>query len=211
MVLAASGIVWLPSGTKPADRVPTSELRLDVPDGPGQPGPTPNGNGRGDNGPNATVSLDATLYLPERTPAPAVLLAHGFGGSKVSVDADARDLAVRGYVVLAWSARGFGASTGRIALNSPDAEVADGSRLLDDLATRPEVLLDGPGDPRAGVTGASYGGALSLLLAGYDRRVDAIAPLITWNDLGQALFPNCLLYTSPSPRDISGSRMPSSA
>ena len=25
------------------------------------------------------------------------------------------------------------------------------------------------------------------------------------------LFNNCLLYTSPSPRDISGSRMPSSA
>ena len=26
-----------------------------------------------------------------------------------------------------------------------------------------------------------------------------------------ALYTNCLLYTSPSPRDISGSRMPSSA
>ena len=25
------------------------------------------------------------------------------------------------------------------------------------------------------------------------------------------VYPNCLLYTSPSPRDISGSRMPSSA
>ena len=29
--------------------------------------------------------------------------------------------------------------------------------------------------------------------------------------LQMALFENCLLYTSPSPRDISGSRMPSSA
>ena len=29
--------------------------------------------------------------------------------------------------------------------------------------------------------------------------------------LESALFYNCLLYTSPSPRDISGSRMPSSA
>ena len=28
---------------------------------------------------------------------------------------------------------------------------------------------------------------------------------------GYLLLPNCLLYTSPSPRDISGSRMPSSA
>ncbi len=187
MVLGAGGFVWLRSGPTPSDRVPITDFRLDVPAGPGQPG----------TGPNDTVSLDATLYLPERTPAPAVLLAHGFGGSKASVDADARDLAVRGYVVLAWSARGFGGSTGRIALNSPTAEVADGSRLLDYLATRPEVLLDGPGDPRAGVTGASYGGALSLLLAGYDRRVDAIAPLITWNDLGQALFPNAAAGVAP--------------
>ncbi|MBC8091605.1 MAG: dienelactone hydrolase family protein, partial [Pseudonocardia sp.] len=49
------------------------------------------------------VSLDTTLYLPEVTPAPAVLIAHGFGGTKASVDADARELAERGYVALAWS------------------------------------------------------------------------------------------------------------
>src|SRR5688500_3944644 len=138
----------------------------------------------------AGVELDTTLYLPSTTPAPAVLVAHGFGGSKTSADADALDLADRGFVVLAWSARGFGASTGQIALNAPDAEVADARMLVDWLATRPEVVLDGPGDPRVGVTGGSYGGALALLLAGYDQRVDALAPVITWNDLGQALFPN---------------------
>jgi len=124
------------------------EFQLSVPGGPGQPGP---------------VSLDAALYLPARTPAPAVLVAHGFGGSKASVDADARDLADRGFVALTWSARGFGRSTGQIALDSPDYEVADASRLIDYLATRPEVRLDGPGDPRVGVTGGSYGGALALL------------------------------------------------
>ncbi|WP_181783549.1 ABC transporter ATP-binding protein, partial [Pseudonocardia pini] len=59
---------------------------------------------------------------------------------------------------------------------------------------------DGPGDPRVGVTGASYGGGLSLLLAGYDRRVDSIAPVITWNDLNQALFPNAAA-TGPLPED----------
>ena len=32
------------------------------------------------------------------------------------------------------------------------------------------MVQDGPGDPRVGVTGGSYGGALALLLAGYDRR-----------------------------------------
>ncbi|MGY5883748.1 alpha/beta fold hydrolase [Modestobacter lacusdianchii] len=140
------------------------------------------------------VELDTTLYVPASAtaeePAPAVLLAHGFGGSKESVATDARDLAGRGYVVLAWSARGFGASTGQIGLDDPRYEVADVSTLLDVLAERDDVLLDAPGDPRAGVAGASYGGALSLLAAAYDQRVDAIAPQITWNSLTTAFFPD---------------------
>jgi ABC-2 type transport system ATP-binding protein len=136
------------------------------------------------------VQLDATVYRPAVTPAPAVLIAHGFGGSKDSVSAEATALTRRGFIVLAWTARGFGASTGQIALDSPDYEVADARALVDWLAKRSDVVHDAPGDPRVGVTGASYGGALALLLAGTDRRVDALAPEITWNDLAQALFPN---------------------
>ncbi len=136
------------------------------------------------------VQLDSTMYVPERTPAPAVLLPHGFGGDKNSVTREASELAERGFVVLTYSARGFGRSTGQIALNDPDREIADASQLVDYLAGRPEVLLDEDGDPRVGVTGASYGGAVALLLAGTDDRVDAIAPVMTYNDLGQALLPN---------------------
>ncbi|HWM56863.1 MAG TPA: alpha/beta fold hydrolase [Pseudonocardia sp.] len=162
--------------------VRTEVQRIAVPGGPGTA---------------ASIELDSTLYLPETTPAPAVLVAHGFGGSKDSVDADAKDLARRGFVVLAWSARGFGTSGGQIALNSPDYEVADARALVDWLGARAEVVQDGPGDPRVGVTGGSYGGGLALLLAGYDRRLDALAPVITWNDLGQALFPNAATPTAP--------------
>ncbi len=82
--------------------------------------------------------------------------------------------------------------TGQIALDSLDYEVPDARALVDWLAKRPDVTQDGPGDPRVGVTGASYGGALSLMLAGTDPRIDAAVPLITWNDLSQALFPNYL-------------------
>ncbi|MFI2504541.1 alpha/beta fold hydrolase [Streptomyces sp. NPDC018972] len=121
---------------------------------------------------------------------PAVLLGHGFGGSKDDVREQAEDLARDGYAVLTWSARGFGGSTGRIGLNDPDGEVADVSRLIDWLADRPEVELDEDGDPRVGMAGGSYGGAIALLGAGYDDRVDAIAPAITYFDLADALFPN---------------------
>ncbi|MFI2423408.1 alpha/beta fold hydrolase [Streptomyces sp. NPDC018955] len=121
---------------------------------------------------------------------PAVLLGHGFGGSKDDVREQAEDLARDGYAVLTWSARGFGGSTGKIGLNDPDGEVADVSRLIDWLAERPEVELDEDGDPRVGMAGGSYGGAIALLGAGYDDRVDAIAPAITYFDLAEALFPN---------------------
>ncbi|MDQ3786550.1 MAG: alpha/beta hydrolase, partial [Actinomycetota bacterium] len=174
VLVAAGGLVWLNSGDDPAE-VHVRELTLTGAQGPGDPAP---------------VKLDATLYLPEQTPAPAVIVAHGFGGSKKSVDGDARELAQRGFVVLAYSARGFGRSEGRIGLNSPRYEVADASKLVDWLGERPEVTQDGDGDPKVGVTGGSYGGSLSLLLAGTDERVDALVPTITYNDLSQALLPN---------------------
>ncbi len=140
---------------------------------------------------DTAVELDTTLFLPDAAePSPAVVLAHGFGGSKDSVAEDAEDLAERGYVVLTFSARGFGESTGQISLDDPRYEVADLSALIDVLAERDDVAQDGEGDPRVGVTGSSYGGALALLGAAYDERIDAIVPQITWNSLSAALFPS---------------------
>ncbi|MFY9219344.1 MAG: alpha/beta fold hydrolase [Candidatus Nanopelagicales bacterium] len=135
------------------------------------------------------VTIEADIYLPEQTPAPAVVLAHGFGGSKTSVAEDAQFMVDQGFVVVAYSARGFGASTGSISLNAPDYEVADASRIIDYLAESDAVIQDSPGDPRVGFAGGSYGGALSLMVAGYDPRVDAIAADITWNNLQTSLFP----------------------
>lgn len=139
------------------------------------------------------VELDTTLWLPDDASAdrkvPAVLLAHGFGGTKDSVRSDAEDFVSRGYAVLTWTARGFGRSGGEIHLDHPDYEIRDAQRLLDRLAQRPEVRTDAAGDPRVGVVGGSYGGGLALLLAAQDQRVDAIVPMITWNDLSRAFLP----------------------
>ncbi|WP_281895253.1 alpha/beta fold hydrolase [Phytohabitans aurantiacus] len=144
-------------------------------------------------GPNGDepVDLDTTLYLPADAdgPVPAVLMPHGFGGTKQSVAADAKDLAELGYAVLAYTARGFGRSGGQVHLDNPDYEVRDAQRLLDWLAARPEVSKDASNDPKVGVVGGSYGGALALLLAAQDQRVDAIVPMITWNDLSRSFLP----------------------
>ncbi|MGY1653556.1 alpha/beta fold hydrolase [Geodermatophilus sp. SYSU D01119] len=176
LLVTGTVLVSLPGTAAAAEDVRTEDARV------------PSGSGAD------AVELDTTLYLPASAtadaPAPAVVLAHGFGGSKRSVADDAQDLAGRGFVVLTYSARGFGESTGQIGLDDPRYEVADLSTLLDLLAGRDDVLLDGDGDPRVGVAGASYGGALALLGAAYDDRVDAIAPQITWNSLTAALFPS---------------------
>ncbi len=175
VVLLVAGIAWVAWPAPAPTPVASRDVTITAPGGPGVDEP---------------VKLDATLYLPTTTPAPAIIMAHGFGGSKDSVAADAEQSARDGFVVLAYSARGFGASTGQIGLDSLDYEIPDARALVDWLATQPEVQLDGPDDPRVGVTGGSYGGALSLMLAGTDPRVDAVVPLITWNDLEQSLFPN---------------------
>ncbi|MEO5877525.1 MAG: alpha/beta fold hydrolase [Streptosporangiaceae bacterium] len=172
-VAAGGGLVWGLGGEPAAPR--PQDQRIEVVDGPRD---------------DQRVTIDATFFPSSASGrSPAVLLAHGFGGDKDDSRAAARAFADTGYAVLTWSARGFGKSTGEIALNSPDYEVKDTRQLIDWLAKRPEVQLDGPGDPRLGMTGPSYGGAVSLLTAAYDPRVDAIVPQITWNDLSDALLP----------------------
>src|SRR5664279_2677820 len=142
----------------------------------------------------AKVQLDTTTFLPVGPgPHPAVLLTHGFGGSKDDVVAQARDLADAGYVVLTYSARGFGDSAGMVHVADPDFEIADSRALIDVLAERDDVVKDAAGDPRVALVGESYGGAIALMTAATDDRVDTVAAAITWNNLADAFFPETVL------------------
>ena len=145
------------------------------------------------------VTIDTSLYLPTKTPAPAIMIAHGFGGSKDSVAQEAKKFQDAGYVVLTWSARGFGKSTGLISMNALNGEVADTRALLDYLAQDKSVLSRNS-DPVVGIMGGSYGGANALLSASQDARFDAVIADITWSDLEQALFPQSALgVNQPGP------------
>src|SRR5215831_716479 len=175
VALLAAGIGFAVALSQPAP-LTIRNVRIPVVDGP-----------RGDQ----HVIIDASFFTPlGGGRLPAVLLAHGFGETKDAVRPQAEDLARAGFAVLTWSARGFGASTGQIGLDSPDYEVKDVEQLVTWLARQRRVLLDHPGDPRVGITGASYGGGISLLTAAYDHRIDAVVAQSTWNNLATALFPN---------------------
>ncbi|GGS40143.1 CocE/NonD family hydrolase [Streptomyces violaceus] len=150
-------------------------------------------------------TVDADLYRPAGVDrnhrAPAVLGTNGFGGSKSdgSTDTIGKAFAQRGYVSLIYSGLGFGRSGCLISLDDPDIDGAAASRLVDflggkraadDGTTADYVALDRPGDPRVGMIGGSYGGAVQLATAAVDHRLDALVPMITWNDLAYALDPN---------------------
>lgn len=93
-----------------------------------------------------------------------------------------------GYNVLTWDPRGFGKSNGVVSSDAPDVEGRDAQALLDWVAAQPKVQLDGPGDPRVGMVGGSYGGGIQLVLAAIDCRVDAIVPTIAWHSLTTSLY-----------------------
>jgi ABC-2 type transport system ATP-binding protein len=178
---AVAGGVAAAGGPGP---VTARDVRISVTDGPHD---------------NQHVVLDATFFTPSGAGrVPAILLAHGFGETKDAVRPEAESLARAGFAVLTWSARGFGASTGQIALDSPDYEVKDVEGLVSWLAAQPRVLLDHPGDPRVGIAGDSYGGGIALLAAAYDHRIDAVVAQSTWNNLATALFPDAAAGGSPA-------------
>jgi predicted acyl esterase len=142
------------------------------------------------------ATIDTRLYIPDnataKTPQPAVLITHGFGLTKLAgeVVANATLLAKHGYVVLTYTAQGFGQSTGCVTLQSLSYDVKDAMQLISKvLQARPEVKKDAKG-AIVGMTGGSYGGGIQANVAESDPRIRAINPGRTWNHLAYSLDPN---------------------
>lgn len=142
------------------------------------------------------TTIDTRLYVPSgataATPQPAILITHGFGLTKLATEvvAHATFLARHGYVVLTYTAQGFGASSGCVALQSRTYDVKDAQQLITQLLDpRPDVLHDENGSV-VGMVGGSYGGGIQLNLAENDPRIHAISPGRTWNALQYSLNPN---------------------
>ncbi len=153
--------------------------------------------------------IDADLYLPDGASAshkvPAVLTTHGFGGDKADSNQTAigKGFVGQGYAVLSYSGLGFGKTGCKITLDDPDWDGKAGRQLVDVLAgkraylpegsTTPRLLkvisTESAGDPRVGMIGGSYGGQIQYAVAEQDPRIDAIIPIITWNDLSYSLAP----------------------
>ncbi|MCX5198648.1 hypothetical protein OOK31_32985 [Streptomyces sp. NBC_00249] len=130
--------------------------------------------------------LDAALWRHTGTaPRPAVVMPSPWSHlGWIAYAVQATLFAAEGYDVIAYTARGFAGSGGQADLGGP-LDVADGGRALDHLLER----TAGP-VTRIGFLGASYGAALAQLVAAHDTRVDAVAALSGWGDLGGVLYEN---------------------
>lgn len=139
---------------------------------------------------------------------PLMLHGPGYGGSRSTTGfASYRE---KGYAVISWDPRGFGDTSGTVRVMDPQFEgqylvqILDWAEShLDYLAWRDEAT--GAFAPRpanavsvangvnllVGSQGGSYGGGYQLLLLAVDgkKRLDALAPDITWHDLRNALNP----------------------
>ena len=82
-------------------------------------------------------------------------------------------------------------------------------KTIDDREGDPIPFKGGEGESATSTDTAIIN--LVVIILDLDSRVDA-APLSPWSKIGILIqYQDCLLYTSPSPRDQRGSRMPSSA
>ena len=182
-------------------------------------------------GPANDIACDIVgdLYVPSSASptsrVPSILTTNGFGGSKDDQAGIGKAFANRGYVVLSYSGLGFGGSDCKITLDDPDYDGKAAQQLVSYLGGKAGVAYtdkehttaapalnvvktDGQptaNDPRVGMVGGSYGGEIQFASAGLDRRIDAIVPLITWNDLSYSLAPNNTSQLKPTLDGVSTS------
>ena len=136
------------------------------------------------------IPLVYTLYTPDGAAPPGgwpgVVVLHGLAGTRGSVEAVSTSFVNAGYSVLAYDARGHGASGGEVTLAGP-REIADLRAVRNAFAGRPNVS-----DTKIGAWGISYGGGQiwNALAAGVPFAAAEVVE--TWTSLYDSLWPQNL-------------------
>ncbi len=153
------------------------------------------------------ITLPVAVYYPAEPASgetfPAILVVHGWAMDKAMSEWAAEYYASRGYIALAFTARGWFGAGGEVGCMDPEHEMKDVSWIIDLLGQdeRFPLLCDDKG-PVVGITGASMGGCFSYLMAPRkdprpgdpgDERIRAVVPMHGSFDLQFSLYPNDVL------------------
>jgi dienelactone hydrolase len=121
------------------------------------------------------VTVVGDLYLPEKTPAPAILALHQWSAGRGSYKEFAKVMRKEGFVVLAIDGPGFGES-----VQGEDGKVEQSWDLTDAIIGALDQLESQPAVDalRIGVVGASYGASNALIYsADYPSDIRSVALL----------------------------------
>lgn len=143
--------------------------------------------------PGVSVELDGAVCMPKGAgPFPCVVMPAPWADlGWVTYVAQAAKLALKGYIVLAYTPRGFGKSGGQVEVGGP-LDVRDGSAVIDFLLAN----LPSADPSRIAFLGDSYGSGISLLVAANDPRVKVVGALSTWGSLFSAFYENGTRHTA---------------
>ncbi len=124
------------------------------------------------------LQLAGWLYLPEqssRQPAPAIVMANALSAVKeIYLSNYAERFAAKGFAVLVFDYRNFGASEGEPRCQLyPHEQVEDLRNAITWLRKQPEIDPD-----RIGAWGVSLGGGHVIGLAPFDRRIKAVVSVV---------------------------------
>lgn len=128
--------------------------------------------------------LKASVWAPTSGQWPVVIMPGTFAGDNLAVDLMARKVAPRGYIVISYTERGFGDSTGQVDAAGP-RDVADASDVLDWALANTNAMPS-----RAGIASLSYGAGFIPMVLAQDHRFKAGAMLSGWGDMLRSLRPN---------------------
>ncbi len=119
-------------------------------------------------------TITASLHVPETTPAPGVVMCHGFTGTRMEAHLlfvkAAREFCAAGMNVLRFDFRGSGESDGTFEKMTVEGEIADALAAVEFLREQPSV------DPaRIALLGLSLGGLVAACAASRSERVRGLA------------------------------------
>jgi predicted acyl esterase len=133
------------------------------------------------------IRLSAVLYTPKgEGPFPALVMVHSWMFSRWQCHLYAPYFASAGYAVLSYDCRGWGTSKGKVHCADPELELNDLQDAIDWLLAESGVPIK---DEALGVTGISYGGGHSFLIASRDPRVRTVVPMCGWTELKESITP----------------------
>ncbi len=134
------------------------------------------------------VRIAANIFEPKIQGAqrkfPAIIFVNSWFLEEHEYFNQAKKLASEGFIVLSYSARGWGCSDGKVNVIG-DNDMKDLSKVIDWLERNSDVDVE-----NIGMSGISYGGGMTLKALALEPRIKTGVAMSAWGNLVESLYGN---------------------